>query len=206
MLHPRLLLGSAIGSALLVFLVALATRLVFLIEFSSLPLFHVPIMDMLFHHQWAKEILAGRGPDYTPFFRSPLYPHFLALVYGTVGDGSWAIRLIQTLLGSLSAVLVYLIGRPVFGQVVGLVRANAQAPDRAAVWNDYSSPPLLFDDCARFHDVSNTGQVLCGNQVWQLGSNEVAQLSAVTGNVAAINDHGQVVGGSDGHAALWDPS
>jgi Tfp pilus assembly protein PilF len=130
------LLGSVTSSALIVFLVALAARLIFLFEFSSLPIFSVPIMDMLFHHQWAHDIIAGRGSDYTPFFRAPLYPHILALVYGTLGDGDWPIRVLQALLGSLSAVLVYLIGRRIFGPTVGMISALL-----TALWG-----PLIFYD------------------------------------------------------------
>lgn len=91
------------------------------------------------------------------------------------------------------------------GQIVGLLRADMQAPDRAALWDDHASPPQLFDHCERFTDINNSGHLLCGTGVSHPESNEVAQLPAIAGTPAAINDLDQVVGQSDGHAALWNP-
>jgi uncharacterized membrane protein len=91
------------------------------------------------------------------------------------------------------------------GQIVGFVRADMRAPERAAVWDTYSSAPRLFDLFRSFSDINNAGQLLAGSWVLDLEGNDVAQLPAVAGNAAAINDLGQVVGASDGHAALWNP-
>ena len=91
------------------------------------------------------------------------------------------------------------------GQIVGVVHADMQAPDRAALWDTYSSPPRLFDFGGGFSDINNEGQILGGTWVWDQEGNDVAQLPAVVGFANAINDLGQVVGGSDGHAALWNP-
>ena len=91
------------------------------------------------------------------------------------------------------------------GQIVGLVRTDMQAPDQAALWDTYSSPPQLFDVGGGFSDINNSGQILGAAWVWDLEGNDVAQLPAVAGRAIAINDLGQVVGGSDGHAALWNP-
>ncbi len=91
------------------------------------------------------------------------------------------------------------------GQIVGLVRADMQAPDQAAVWDDRGSPPRVFDHCGRFTDINNSGHLLCGTGVSHPESNDVAELPAIVGNAAAVNDLGQVVGQSGGHAALWNP-
>lgn len=91
------------------------------------------------------------------------------------------------------------------GQIAGLVRADMQAADRAVAWDDRASPPQVFDGCGRFTDINNSGYVLCGTWVSHPESNEAAHLPAIAGDAAAVNDLGQVVGQSDGHAALWNP-
>ncbi len=106
---------------IIIFCVAVIFRLLFLREFSSNPLFDTPIMDMAYHHQWALDILAGHGDNYAPFFRAPLYPYFLAGIYALLGIDFWVVRIIQVLLGSLSAVLVYAIGRQTFGARSGFI-------------------------------------------------------------------------------------
>jgi len=142
---------------------ALLARLLFLLEFSSVPLFDSPTMDMLYHDQWARDILGGRGAAYAPFFRAPLYPYFLALVYLVFGSGGWAVGIAQSLLGSASAVLVFLIGRRILGHGPGLVAGFVTAlwgtlifyePQRLAVGlamvlNLAALYVLLCDDAGR---------------------------------------------------------
>ena len=112
---------SPFWSATVVFLVALALRIDFLLEFTAVPLFHIPIMDMAYHDQWARDIVAGRGAEYMPFFRAPLYAYALAGVYAMLGDGPWAIRIVQVILGSLS-LFTGLILHSVRGLLLAIVR------------------------------------------------------------------------------------
>jgi tetratricopeptide (TPR) repeat protein len=92
---------------LILFGLALGARLIFLLEIRSFPLFQYPILDMRWHRQWAEQILAGDWMGKEVFFRAPLYPYFLALVMGLGGPGYFWPRLLQSLAGCLTPVLLY---------------------------------------------------------------------------------------------------
>jgi len=69
-----------------IFAVALAIRLIFFfVNKQTNPLFNDPILDSLFHHQWAKEINDGNFWGDEVYFRAPLYPYFLAFLYKISG-------------------------------------------------------------------------------------------------------------------------
>jgi len=92
---------------LILFGLALFSRLIFLLEIRPSPLFHYPILDMRWHRLWAREILAGDLIGKEVFFRAPLYPYFLALVMKVAGSGYFWPRLVQSLVGCLTPVLVH---------------------------------------------------------------------------------------------------
>lgn len=100
---------------------ALLLRLIHLSQFQSTLFFDNHVMDMKYHHDWAVSLSQGRNPIDGPFFRAPLYPYFVSLVYSVFGAGPWALRLIQALMGSFSALLVFLIGCRVFSLRVGII-------------------------------------------------------------------------------------
>lgn len=107
--------------ALIVFVTALALRLIFLIEFSASPLFTTPTMDMLYHYQWASAVAGGEKFTLGPFFRAPLYAYFLGAIYFLFGKSFWIAPIIQTVLGSTTAVLTMSIGSLAFSKRVGFV-------------------------------------------------------------------------------------
>ncbi|UCG51608.1 MAG: tetratricopeptide repeat protein [Candidatus Latescibacterota bacterium] len=95
--------------------VALLVRLVFyFLNKENNPLFHYPIMDGKYHHEWAQEILSGNFWGDEVFFRAPLYPYFLALLYKISGSSIGFAVFCQHVIGSVSAVLVYLLTRRFF--------------------------------------------------------------------------------------------
>ncbi|MEO0114012.1 MAG: tetratricopeptide repeat protein [candidate division WOR-3 bacterium] len=91
------------------------------------PLFYAPQMDGLYHHQWAIAIANGIEFISDAYFRAPLYPFFLGLIYKIFGINLFVVRIIQALIGSLSCGLIYLIARRLFtesvAQIAGLVLA-----------------------------------------------------------------------------------
>jgi len=115
---------------------ALVLRLVFIAEFRESPLYVTPIMDMEYHHNWASAIATQTEFVDGPFFRAPLYPIFLGAVYFIFGDNPLTIRVIQALLGSLSALLVFLIGLRVFNFKTGLVAGLALAAYGTLIFYD----------------------------------------------------------------------
>lgn len=85
------------------------------------PTFNFPVMDSLYHSEWAKDIVAGgtRGTDV--FFRGPLYPYFLAVLY-KISNNSIAFAIfVHHVIGTLTAGLVYLTARELFSRTVALV-------------------------------------------------------------------------------------
>lgn len=106
-----------------VMLVALVLRIVYVLQSRSNPYFAAPQMDALYHTQWASAWAQGRDFQPGPFFRAPLYPWFLGLVFKTFGDGLLLPRIVQALLGTLSVGLVYLVGARAFDRRVGLLAA-----------------------------------------------------------------------------------
>lgn len=101
--------------ASLLFFIALALRSVaFLVNKTQNPLFYHPILDGLFHHEWALEILGGNFWGDEVFFRAPLYPYFLAGLYKLSGSSIAFAIAVQHLIGSVSVVLVYVLAREFF--------------------------------------------------------------------------------------------
>jgi pentatricopeptide repeat protein len=115
---------------LVLFILALGVRLIYLDHLQESPMFDAPIMDAKYHHEWAQLVRSNwsqalfQGVSLHPdsaYFRAPLYAYFLALIY-TVFDHSYlAVRIIQFLIGSLSVLLIYFLGKRVFGSLVGKI-------------------------------------------------------------------------------------
>jgi 4-amino-4-deoxy-L-arabinose transferase-like glycosyltransferase len=129
--------GAGLGrTALIVFALALAVRLVYLGEFAKNPTFHVPIIDSASYDQHAR-LLVAKGIFYERFFwQGFLYPFFLAAVYFFTGGSILSARLIQILLGSLLCALVCRLGAKLFDR-----RTGAVAGAIAALYG-----PLVFYD------------------------------------------------------------
>jgi len=106
-----------------IFLAAFFFRLIFLFEFESVPLFDTPTMDMAYHHQWAQDIANGKDYIDGSFFRAPLYPYFLGFIYIFLGQSFWIVKLIQAISGSMSVVLVFLIGLRAFNLKIAATAA-----------------------------------------------------------------------------------
>ncbi len=106
----------------LIAVIALAVRLIYILQLSRTPFFDHPVVDAQYHDAWAREILRlGMGHEGV-FFRAPLYPYFLALAYAITNCSFLWARIFQAFLGSLTAVLTYGLGREITGQRrVGLV-------------------------------------------------------------------------------------
>ncbi len=108
-------LGMVVG-------VALALRVAFYcLNRTFNPTFYFPVMDSLYHHEWALDLVAGGTPGTDAFFRGPLYPYFLAVLYKMSGSSIAFVVLIQHLIGALTAGVVYLTARELFSRSVSLV-------------------------------------------------------------------------------------
>jgi len=112
---------------LVIFLAAFLLRLIYLIQFRSNPSFEFPMVDELWHLNWAKEIFSGNFWGDKAYFRGPLYPYFLAVIYKIAGDSIFWTRFLQIIIGSFSAVMVFLMGKKLFSQTIGIIAGFAYA-------------------------------------------------------------------------------
>lgn len=107
--------GVVLGSMLL----ALAVRLLYLVDLQHTPFFAAPQMDALYHHQWAGRLAAGDWIGSDVFFRAPLYPYLLGLLYKLGLDG-FAVRVVQFIIGSVTVGITTAIVLRQSGRVAGI--------------------------------------------------------------------------------------
>jgi tetratricopeptide (TPR) repeat protein len=98
-----------------------------MLQWQACPIFEHPKIDELYHDEWAAAIATGENYVAGPYFRAPLYPAFLGMIYKVFGHNYLAPRLVQSLLGALSCGLVFLLGRMHFDRRVGAVAGFAAA-------------------------------------------------------------------------------
>ena len=111
-----------------IFLCGLLVRIIYLIQLQHVdPLFYYPIMDALYHHEWAVSIVKGGWLGTDAFFRAPLYPYFLALCYRLFGTNLVIPRIVQAVLGAGSCVLTQRIGTRLFSKKIGTIAGFATA-------------------------------------------------------------------------------
>ena len=104
-----------------IFAVALAVRIAVLILIAHGPYREVSNIDSEGYEKWANELLTSGWLPPRGFYQSPLYAYWLALVTMVFGPGTFAPRIIQIVLGSLSTVIVYGIGAQLFTRRVGWI-------------------------------------------------------------------------------------
>ncbi|MGQ9603691.1 MAG: tetratricopeptide repeat protein [bacterium] len=112
---------AKIFAILSIFAVSLFLRLLYLYSFKNSPMFEELDLDARFYHLWAKRIAEGEFVGKDVFFMGPLYPYFLALIYRLFSPNLLIVRIIQSVLGSLTAVLVFSLASQCFDSLVGLL-------------------------------------------------------------------------------------
>jgi tetratricopeptide (TPR) repeat protein len=73
--------------------------------------------DMHFYNDWAQQILRGELNNHGAFYGLPLYPYLLALIYRVLGYSPFIPGVLQALIDSATAVLIYLLSRQLFHSV-----------------------------------------------------------------------------------------
>ncbi len=141
---PRSVVDSPWFWPAVIFACALLLRVIYTLEIRYTPFFQTLGLDAKYYDRWAREIAGGTAPR-EAFFMTPLYPYFLAAIYRLFGRDLLLIRMIQAGLGSLSAVLVYLLGKEVFDRKVGILAGLVAAAYGALIFYDGSIilTPLL---------------------------------------------------------------
>ncbi|MFH1061441.1 MAG: tetratricopeptide repeat protein [Candidatus Omnitrophota bacterium] len=105
-----------------IFILALFFRLVYLNQYQNSPFFDSPVIDALSHYTYALKLAAGdwliKGVV-AP--RVPLYVYFLAILIRFLGKGFFLLKVVHIGLGSVNCLLVYGLGKKLFGRRVGLI-------------------------------------------------------------------------------------
>ncbi len=120
-----------------VFALALAVRLAYLAAFRSSPFFGHLIVDGQWHDEWAWALARGAwSMDGHAFFRAPLYPFWLSLLYRGFGHDPGAVRAVQAVLGAGTAAALAGCAHRLAGRTAGLV---------AGVFAALYGPLIFFD-------------------------------------------------------------
>lgn len=127
---------------LIVVAVALALRFLYHFEMRGHDLVEHLQLDEKFHDRWATSIVGGDWIGKEVFFRAPLYPYMLAVVYALFSDGIEAMRILQHIAGAAAVLLMYVLGRLLFGFRAALSAATLGALYAVMI---YFEGRLLFD-------------------------------------------------------------
>jgi 4-amino-4-deoxy-L-arabinose transferase-like glycosyltransferase len=116
------LLGHTRTALAVVFVVALAARVAATFVVAA----HDPVIDgdMISYDAFATRIVAGGWWNEPVSYREPGYPMLVAVVYALTDHSVTAARYVNALLGALTCLAVYALGRRVFGAMVGLMAAG----------------------------------------------------------------------------------
>lgn len=107
--------------------VAFGVKSSYLHERAKWPDFQHPTLDSQYHDEWAQAIATGQWNGrigeipHQPFFRAPLYPYFLSVVYRLGGHDYFRLGIVQMVLGALSALLLYRLTLLLFGRRTALL-------------------------------------------------------------------------------------
>jgi tetratricopeptide (TPR) repeat protein len=115
---------------------ALALRLAHVAALGDTPLLAVLIGDGRQYDRWAQRIAGGDWIGTGVYYQAPLYPYLLGLLYTVAGHDVAVVRLLQTLGGSLSCVLLGVAGRRFFNDRTGLIAAGLLAVYPPAIFFD----------------------------------------------------------------------
>ena len=178
---------------------ALAVRLVAVLQEARSVFFGFPILDELYYEGAARALLGLSGGVALDGFRALGYPAFLALFIGLAGPegGAVAAILAQHLLGVATAVLVALTARQWGG-------GDAAGLAAGVLWA-LAGPPVFFEGQLLAETLFTFLMVL---QVWLVTGGEGmarrALAGGVTGLLARVRPNGLLLAGAYALAPLWE--
>jgi 4-amino-4-deoxy-L-arabinose transferase-like glycosyltransferase len=125
--------------ALWVFVGAVSLRLVHFATSAADPYLSHTVGDESFYWRWAKQIADGRWTLDEPYFVSPLYAYFLAMIQALFGAEIWFARTANLLLGIATVGVVTLAARRV---------VPGPAATVAPVLFGFCAAPLFYESAA----------------------------------------------------------
>ena len=109
--------------AAIIFVFALLVRLIYFYQASDNPTFLTPIIDSMVYHEAAHKLLTEGVMGGQFFWQSFFYPFFLSRLYYLTGPSVVAAKLFNFVLGSVTAVLIYALGKRLFGRQTAVLAA-----------------------------------------------------------------------------------
>jgi Flp pilus assembly protein TadD len=103
--------GALVGTALLIFGVAWLLRFLFVLDLRGSPLTEAPMLDEYYHVEWAKALAAGDWIGSEAFFRAPLYPYLLGVLFVLFRGSAFAARIAQVTYGAATPVVLFFLSR-----------------------------------------------------------------------------------------------
>jgi len=147
------------GVKLLVLIaIAMAVRMVSVVEYANLPDWTHLTVDNWYHHNWAQSIADGNVIGDTTYFRAPFYIWCLGLLYAVLGSSLWVARGFGLIVGLLTTIQTYRVGRQLGGDGTGLAAGGLYALYPLAIYFEtellldplFSSPDLPVWCCSRW--------------------------------------------------------
>jgi tetratricopeptide (TPR) repeat protein/4-amino-4-deoxy-L-arabinose transferase-like glycosyltransferase len=108
-------------SSLFLFLFALGFRLIYVIQSFDNPLFGVPVVDASSYASWAQKMVDGVWLWDSVGNYLPIYPAFLAVQQIIFGSGPLVNKILQSIMGAGTAVLLAQIAARTWQRQVGLI-------------------------------------------------------------------------------------
>ena len=119
-------LGNRISKHTYILIVILFLAL-FIRIFCAISFNKFPSSDAYDYDRLAVSILNGsgyvNGLGEPTSWRSPLYPLFLASVYFLFGHNYEIVRIIQAIIGTMTCLIIYFIGKNLYSKSIGLLAA-----------------------------------------------------------------------------------
>ncbi len=102
---------------LIVLTITIVVRTVIVTQWNA-SVFNLAIWsDSATYNQWARNIVVtGDWIGTKPFFMTPFYPYFLAVIYSIVGESIHAVRIIQNAIGVAIVLLIFLSAEKIFNR------------------------------------------------------------------------------------------
>ncbi|TET17544.1 MAG: hypothetical protein E3J78_07440, partial [Candidatus Cloacimonadota bacterium] len=110
-------------SLLLLFIIVVGVllRITYITEIQRNPFFFAPFGDAQVFDAWAVTIAEGNIVGTEVFFKAPLYPYILAFLYKCAGHHMLFPRLLNLLFDAASILLLFLIGKKIWGTTTGII-------------------------------------------------------------------------------------
>ena len=109
------------SSLILLFVFALALRIIYIVQSTDNPLFGVPWIDAFAYDEWAGRMADGAWLWNKLENYLPVYPAFLAIQKIVFGHNPYTNKLIQSIMGALMSVLMARVAGRVWNRHVGLI-------------------------------------------------------------------------------------